>query len=149
MRLLKLFSILTLLITLYTACKEDLPTIISRRNLVMSGANEIPAKPGPGSGTFDIDYNQSTRILTYTVKWNSLTGNVTGFHIHGSADKFTNAPVLQNFTGYPTTPSGTYTGTLLVDGVVIKEEDLFRGGFYINIHTALNPGGEIRGQIEF
>ncbi|HUR10196.1 MAG TPA: CHRD domain-containing protein [Flavitalea sp.] len=149
MRLLKPFSMLTLVITLLAACKEDLPTIISRRNLPMSGANEIPAKTGSGNGSINIDYNQSTRILTYTVTWNSLSGPVTGMHIHGSADKFTNAPILQNFSGYPTTQSGTYTGTVLVDGVVIKEEDLFRGGFYINIHTALNPGGEIRGQIEF
>ena len=47
------------------------------------------------------------------------------------------------------TTCGTYTGTLLADGVVVKEDDLLNGVYYINIHTAAYPNGEIRGQIRF
>jgi hypothetical protein len=36
-----------------------------------------------------------------------------------------------------------------VDGVAVREEDLLNGMYYINIHTATYPGGEIRGQIVF
>ncbi|MEK7224254.1 MAG: CHRD domain-containing protein [Bacteroidota bacterium] len=32
---------------------------------------------------------------------------------------------------------------------MIKELDLLNGNYYINIHTAAYPGGEIRAQIEF
>jgi hypothetical protein len=37
----------------------------------------------------------------------------------------------------------------VVDGVRIKEDSLLMGFYYVNIHSATFPGGEIRGQIEF
>lgn len=131
------------------SCSKNDPTIISRHFLPLHGNQEVPAKSGSGVGSMDIDYNQSTRTLHYSVIWSSLSGPVTGFHIHGSAGRGANAGILQNFSGYPTTASGQYRGSVLIDGVVFKEEDLFAGKYYINIHTQLNPGGEIRGQIEF
>lgn len=134
---------------LLNSCDHELDKIISRRNLPMDGNQEVPAKPGAWNGTIDIDYNQKTRTLYYTVRWNSLSGPISGFHIHGSAAKGFNASIIQNFSGYSTAQAGTYSSSVLIDGVVFKEEDLFRGGYYINIHTALNPGGELRGQIVF
>ena len=50
---------------------------------------------------------------------------------------------------YTYAKSGTLSGTLLVDGTVIKENDLLNGQYYLNIHTSVYPGGEIRGQITF
>ena len=149
MRLFKAFSIVTLLAIVVTSCKENLPTIITRNGLPVDGSQEVPAKAVAGTGSIDISYNQSTRILSYTVTWSNLTGPVSGMHIHGTASKGFNAPILQNFSTYPKEPAGSYSGTLLIDGVVFKEENLFRGAYYINIHTAANPGGEIRGQIVF
>ena len=149
MRLLKTLTIVTLLTFVVTSCKENLPTIITRKGLPVDGSQEVPAKTVSGTGNIDISYNQSTRILSYTVNWNNLTGPVSGMHIHGTASKGFNAPILQNFSTYPKEPAGSYSGTVLIDGVVFKEENLFRGAYYINIHTAANPGGEIRGQIVF
>ena len=45
--------------------------------------------------------------------------------------------------------TGKVSGTMLADGVVVKEQDLLNGLYYMNIHTAANGGGEIRAQIEF
>ena len=134
---------------IFLSCSKNDPTIISRHFLPLHGNQEVPAKTGPAVGSMDIDYNQSTRTLNYNVIWSSLSGPVTGFHIHGSAGRGTNAGILQSFSGYPTGRSGQYRGSVLIDGVVFKEEDLFAGKYYINIHTQANPGGEIRGQIEF
>lgn len=149
MRLLKSIPALALLAFLFS-CNQDIDTkILSKSGVVLDGSQEVPAKQVAANGTMDYSYNRTTRTLTYTVKWNSLTGPISGFHIHGSASKGFNAPIVQNFSGYSTAQSGTYSGTFLVDGIAVKEEDFLRGQYYVNIHTALNPGGEIRGQIIF
>jgi len=146
---LKPVYLLVACLMLLISCSKNKPTIISRQFLPMSGSQVVPAKTVSAVGNFDIDYNQSTRTLSYSVLWSSLSGPITGFHIHGSSGRGVNAPVLQGFIGYPTTQSGIYKGSVLIDGVVFKEEDLSAGKYYINIHTMANPGGEIRGQIEF
>ena len=147
MRLLKLTAILTIIVV-FASCKQDLnTTILAKKDVVLDGSQEVPAKPSAANGTMDYSYNRSTRTLTYTVRWNSLTGVPVGMHIHGSAGSGFNAPIVQNFAGYPSSQTGAYSGTFFVDGIVVKEDDLLRGGYYLNIHTATNTGGEIRGQI--
>lgn len=148
MRFLKLTTALAIIAVL-TSCEQDLnTTILSKTGVVLDGSQEVPARSTAANGTMDLAYNRTTRTLTYTVRWNSLTGNPVGMHIHGPAGRGFNAPIVQNFSGFPAAQTGSYTGTLFVDGLVIKEEDLLRGAFYVNIHTTLNQGGEIRGQIE-
>jgi len=151
MRLRKSYSALPVAaILLFSSCSQDLDTtILSRTALPIEGAQEVPAKNTAANGTLDFAYNKNTKTLSYTVKWNSLTGPIVGFHIHGVASKGFNAPIVQNFSGYSTAQTGTFTGTFFVDGIAVKEEDLLRGAYYVNIHTSLNPGGEIRGQIVF
>jgi len=148
MRLRKSYLFLSALAILaFSSCKQEDPNLIVRTNLPMEGAQEVPAKNTAANGSIDVSYNTSTKTLSYTVRWNSLTGNIVGFHIHGVATKGFNAGIIQNFAGYSTAQTGTFSGTFFVDGVVVKEEDLLRGAYYINIHTPTNPGGEIRAQI--
>ena len=97
--------------------------------------------------------------MTWSVTWSGLTGAVSLMHIHGLAPRGYNAPVVYNIiaasnalalpnpTLYPAT--GKFSGTVLADGFIIKEQDLLNGLYYMNIHTAANGGGEIRGQISF
>jgi len=147
MRLLKLTAILTFIVV-FASCEQDLnTTILAKKDVVLDGSQEVPAKPSAANGLMDLSYNRSTRTLTYTVRWNSLTGVPVGMHIHGTAGAGFNAPIVQNFAGYAASQTGTYSGTFFVDGIAVKEDDLLRGAYYLNIHTALNPGGEIRGQI--
>ena len=135
----------------FGSCTTDKLTdeIYTANNLPISGLQEVPQRLTSGNGTMDFVYNRDTRLLSYTVRWNSLTGPVVQAHIHGTAQKGFNAGVLQDWTSsISKTVAGTYTGNVLIDGVVFKEEDLFLGRYYVNIHTAQFPGGEIRGQIE-
>ena len=136
---------------LISSCTTDKLSdkILTAKNLPMDGLQEVPQKMVAANGTMDVVYNKDTRTLSYTIRWNSLSGTIVGSHIHGTASKGFNAPILQDFTSsIPKVLSGTYSGTALIDGVVLKEEELLMGRYYINIHTPANTGGEIRGQIE-
>jgi hypothetical protein len=146
-----LFSIAVLGLFVFGSCTTDKlgDQILVANNLPLSGLQEVPQRMVSGNGTMDVVYNKDLRTLNYTIRWNSLTGNITGSHIHGTAAKGFNAGILQDFTSsIPKLPAGTYSGSVLIDGVVFKEEELLLGRYYINLHTAANPGGEIRGQIE-
>ena len=150
MRLFRLAPVAALLL-LATSCRQDDlgVNLITKSAVVMDGTQEVPSKPGAGNGTIDYTYNRTTRTLSYTVKWNSLSGVPIAMHIHGTAPKGVNAGIVQTFSGFTSSQTGTYTGTFFVDNVVVKEADFLNGVYYINLHNALNPGGEIRGQLTF
>lgn len=137
---------------LLASCMQDhnVPSIITKRGLPISPDQEMPAKTVPGSGVADVSYDKTTKVLSYTVTWSNLTGNATGAHIHGTAARKVNAGIKHDFFSLITkTPSGTFSNSVVVDGVAINETDLLNGLYYFNFHTTTNPGGEIRGQIEF
>lgn len=149
---------LTVAFVLLTACsKENEPITIQaadekieKKGLLLEGSQEVPEVKCKASGTMDVSYNKTTKMLTYSITWKSLTNVPVGAHIHGDAPRGFNAPVKHNFTALiPKTVDGTITNSVLVDEVAIKEKDLLAGLYYVNIHTATNPSGEIRGQIEF
>ncbi len=71
-----------------------------------------------------------------------MTGPVTAGHFHGPAAAGANAGVVVPFAGSlasPITGSATLTDAQIAD--------LKAGKWYVNLHTAANPGGEIRGQV--
>lgn len=109
----------------------------------LSGAKEVPKTDSKGSGKLDATYNSATKDLTYTLTFDGLTGPATAAHFHGPAPRGQNAGVLS--------PIGDKTLTSPVTGKLTLSEDqakeLHAGKVYVNIHTAANPGGEIRGQV--
>lgn len=169
MKLLKLTAFTSLLFAVLvgmSSCEKNAEkkktTDFEKKDIPMTGAQETPAVPTTGLGSMDVFYTKETRILTYTVRWSGLSDSVSAMHIHGLAPIGFAAPVLQNIVAasnsiFPQKTSGKFTflksgslsGTLLADGVLIKEQDILNGLFYINIHTPVYPGGEIRGQIRF
>jgi len=151
MRSYKLTAFILLISTItLVSCKRDdylVPATYSARILTMNGAQEVPSVATSAVGTITADYSQTTKILTFTMTWGGLSGNATAAHIHGTAEAGVNAPVLQSFTSGITGKVGNYTSSLFVDGVKIQESLLLAGKYYMNVHTAANPGGEIRGQL--
>ena len=115
--------------------------------LPMTGAQETPPVTSSATGSIDASYNKFTKTLTYKVTFTGLSGNATAAHIHGLGEAGIMAGVVQAFTGFPAATSGTYSGTFFVDGVKVTEENLLGGRYYVNIHTAANTAGEIRGQL--
>ena len=108
----------------------------------LTGAQEVPPVTTGGSGTVDSSFDKGTNTLTWTVTYSGLSGPLTAGHIHGPAAAGANAGVLIPFTGDLASPiKGKATLT------AAQVNDLMAGRYYVNLHTAKNPGGEIRGQL--
>jgi len=171
------------------SCEKDSEkeknTYFSRSDIPVTGAQIAPTpSPSPGSGTLSVSYDKRAKVLNYTITWSGLTDSVVAVRINGPAPLgfsslnpaftgasptlYTTTPynVIQQFTGGTSSPFrplypsiGSYTGTLSIDDVKVKEQDLLNGLYYITIHTkTILPGsapnnlffrwfGEIRAQI--
>jgi hypothetical protein len=110
----------------------------------LTAKDEVPpnASAATGDGTFTL--NTATNELTWSVTFSGLSGPAVAAHIHGPAAPGANAGVVVGFDP-PKAPAGEIKGS----NVIIKSqvEDLKAGKWYVNIHTAANKGGEIRGQL--
>jgi hypothetical protein len=108
----------------------------------LSGANEVPANTSTGTGTLEATLDTQSNLLTWTVTYTGLTGAAKAGHFHGPAAAGANAGVALGFTGSVESPikgSATLTPT--------QAADVLAGKWYVNLHTAANPGGEVRGQM--
>jgi CHRD domain len=118
------------------------PAFADKMKATLSGADEVPANTSAGKGTADIDYDAASKKLTWKLTYSGLTGPATAAHFHGPAEAGKNATVAVPITGAATSPAeGSAT---LTDA---QAADLLAGKYYVNVHTAANPGGEIRGQV--
>ena len=108
----------------------------------LSAAQEVPPNQSAGKGTADITFESVAKKLSWTVNHSGLSGPATAAHFHGPAEPGKNAGVavpIPNQATSPVTGSATLTDA--------QAADLTAGKYYVNIHTAANPGGEIRGQV--
>ena len=108
----------------------------------LSGASEVPPTRSAGAGNAALVLNPSTALVTWTVNHANLSGPVTAGHLHGPAAPGANAGVVVPFTKVDASP---ITGSASL--TVAQMEQLRSGLWYVNLHTAANPGGEIRGQV--
>ncbi len=94
-----------------------------------------------GKGSATMTFNSDTNEFSWFVAWEALTGPATIAHFHGPAAPDQNGP-LELTIDHTMNPS---IGSAILTPQQI--EDVFAGLWYINIHTAAFPGGEIRGQV--
>lgn len=116
----------------------------------LSGAGEVPAKAVAGTGTATIVKNGAT--YTYTITYTGMTGPLTMAHIHGPASATANANVIVPFATTGAGASGALTGSFTsTNNAAISNDSLDvlmrTGNAYVNLHTAANVPGEIRGQL--
>jgi hypothetical protein len=107
----------------------------------LTSAAEVPPVTSPGKGTADVSFDTTTKTLTWKVSYSGLTGPATMAHFHGPAEAGKNGPVAVPLKDAASGAEGSAT---LTDA---QAADLVAGKYYINIHTAAHPGGEIRGQV--
>jgi hypothetical protein len=109
----------------------------------MTGAQEVPPNDSKGTGTMDLAYDPATKQLTWSIKTDALSANAMAAHIHGPAAPGANAGVILNLAPNGMAEPVNGSATLTDD----QAKDLLAGKYYVNVHTATHPGGEIRGQI--
>ncbi len=107
----------------------------------LNAATEVPPKTSAGTGMLDATLDTATKTLTYSTTYSGLSGPATMEHFHGPALPGANAPIAVPFKD---PASGSNGSTVLTDAQIA---DLLAGKWYVNVHTAANPGGEIRGQV--
>jgi hypothetical protein len=107
----------------------------------LKGANEVPPNTSPASGKAEATLDTETRNLSWTVTYADLTGPALGAHFHGPSEPGKNAGIALPFKTVQSPIKGTATIT------ETQAADLLAGKWYANIHTAANPGGELRGQM--
>ena len=108
----------------------------------ISGLQQVPAQNVPGNGSYMVSYDDVSGAFCWQIDFQDLSGAATGMHFH-------NAPVGAN--GSVEVNVGTISGlTSPSDGCDVispaQGVELLAGDWYLNIHTAAAPGGEIRGQ---
>lgn len=107
----------------------------------LDGKSEVPPNDSKGTGTVTAAYDTDSKKLTWKGSYKDLSGAATAAHFHGPAAAGKNAGVL-----VPIAPA-----TSPLDGSATLTDDqakaLMAGDVYVNVHTAANKGGEIRGQL--
>lgn len=141
----------------------------------LAGDQEVPAVSTAGGGRFTAKIDEGGGSILWQLTYDGMQGTVTQSHIHfgqhtanggitvwlcQSATNPAPAAVAAQ-TPVCTSPSGTFSGTITSASIVGPggTQQLPAGAFgqvvramlagltYVNVHTGLSPGGEIRGQI--
>jgi hypothetical protein len=118
------------------------PASAEKFKATLDAKSEVPPNASTGTGTADIDYDPASKKLSWKLTYSGLSGPATAAHFHGPAETGKNAGVavaIPNATKSPAEGSATLTDA--------QAADLEAGKYYVNVHTAANPGGEIRGQV--
>jgi CHRD domain/PEP-CTERM motif len=137
----------------------------------LSGANEIPSTPSPGTGLATVVLDPVAHTIQINVTFSGLTSPATAAHIHCCLpfpfDPI-NVGVATTVPAFPLFPlgvtSGNYSSAMLslmdpgtynpnfvtLEGGIAAAEAALVAGIenretYLNIHTQPFPGGEIRG----
>jgi hypothetical protein len=111
----------------------------------LTGNEETPPSTSKGSGAFQGFYDTTTKKLSWKISYSGLTGPVTRADFHGPAGtgEYGSIKVSVNAKQSPIEGSANLTEP----SEKPLDEALLNGNFYINLHTAAHPNGEIRGQI--
>lgn len=129
-----------------------------RFTALLSGANEVPGIASGSGGTATVTLNTATRAVTYRIDVYNMPSGTTQAHFHVGGPGVA-GPVVVNFVVQPNISndfsiSGTATSADLVprqaQGIGSWDDfiqALVLGQVYANVHSTVNPGGEVRGQV--
>jgi len=123
----------------------------------LSGAEEVPANDSKARGIANFKFNSDNSALSYQLNVANLE-NIRASHIHFG--KFgANGPVVvgirtdlvegsvNGIYAKGVFTKANFSGLLLGGDMIILREAFRTGNAYVNVHTNIFPGGEIRGQL--
>jgi hypothetical protein len=113
------------------------------------GSNETPPNASTATGTVELTIDTSTNTVLFTLTFSGFSGPSTAAHIHQGAVGVA-GPVkvplplggALNQTSATTSGTGVPMAGFNVSNIISNPSD-----FYVNIHSTVFPGGEIRGQL--
>jgi hypothetical protein len=131
----------------FTSCDNDDDEVTTDNNIVtytatLNGASEVPANSSTATGTATFKYDKTTYKLSGTVTFSGMTA--TASHIHKGAMGQSGGVVIPLDVTAPVTSPITLEPTELDS---TQRADLMANMYYVNIHSADFPAGEIRGQL--
>jgi hypothetical protein len=106
----------------------------------LKASSEVPANDSKGTGSVTATYDDASKKLTWKGSYKDLSGPATAAHFHtGETGK----------NGGVAVPIAPATSPLEGSATLTPEQaaDMLAGKWYVNVHTAANKGGEIRGQL--
>lgn len=130
----------------------------------LTGFEEVPPVLTPARGSFRAQLAADGGSLDFELTFTDLTSQSTAAHIHLGQPRV-NGPVAVFLCGGDAGPEcpgmgGTVRGTITSDDVLsVPEQGLVAGDLaglvrlmragvtYVNVHSTMFPGGEIRGQL--
>ena len=135
-----LISVLLISLLALSACNISSNT--TKASASLTSSSEVPPTKSTGSGEADFAIDVKNDKLSWTITYKNLSGVVTGAHFHAPAAMGANADVAIPIKGDLLSPiKGEATMTSE------QKTQLLDGKWYLNLHTAANPDGEIRGQV--
>lgn len=121
---------------------DSTKSVFTGDNVKLSGAEEVPpvTTKASGSGTITV---KDDKTVSGSVKTEGVVGTMAHIHM-GKAGA--NGPVIVTLT--KSSDGNTWSvpaGAKLTDA----QYDAYKaGGLYVNVHSAANKGGEVRGQLK-
>ena len=137
--LIRFFSLLIIVFSLFSCDKDDdtIANVTFKATLI--GTSEVPSNASAAVGLATLNYDPNTKLFTIVVTHN--LASATGGHIHKGATGV-NGEVVFPFLS--TTSPINFTSVALS---ATQISDLNAGLYYVNLHSASFPDGEIRGQL--
>ena len=126
-----------------TSTTKKTETHSFKATLNVAQEKPAPKAPAGAAGTFNarsVEANGST-TFTWKLSFHGLSGKAVAAHVH-FGKKGVAGGVAIALCG---PCKNGQTGKLTISGKA--ENAMGKGGAYVNVHTAKNAGGEIRGQI--
>jgi len=163
----KKLAIATALAALFAAGAASADDKVRAR---LSGLQEVPVVSTEANGTFEADIGRTGDAIDYEITYTGMQGTVTQSHMHVGQRSVNGGIVLwicgsatnpgPAGTQVCTSPNGHFAGTwrpenvqnVATQQIATGELDeviaaIRAGAAYVNVHTSLSPGGEIRGQV--
>jgi hypothetical protein len=128
-------------VAVLASCQSMEPMMMGGQNVTLTGANEVPAVTTSASGMGTITIKDD-RSVTAKITVKDMTA--TASHIHEAAAG-ANGPVIVPFTKTGDNTFEAAPGAKLTDAQYAAYK---AGNLYVNVHSAKNPGGEIRAQLK-
>ena len=110
----------------------------------IDGLQEVSPVATPGFGSATVTLDTTLNTLSWNIQWQNLLGATTAMHFHGDAPIGVNAGVQINVGAISGLVSPSIGMAPITD---LQEASIINGLWYVNIHSTVHPGGEIRGQV--